>query len=279
MNRNDASYLGGATTTRLWLQPWQVRNSMGINNEAASSMTPIAEDDETRSEYSFIYINEAASAKSMLYPSSTLPNTFDFKIQDVWGCEHRFLCEVRDDELIVKNGSVVVENENGHVEEITGEEVVKSIVQVVDANGIADVEMKTDDVEYEVIVDLKSTLNATESSQVNGFMLCEELNGKLLNQVKVAADAVATKDDLPTSPDPVENTDSQAIVNNDLSPVDEEQGQVTVDESVKPFKDLESQVTANMSDPWENPIKEDESEVSVDVSESTVGESYKNHKS
>ncbi|GKA69254.1 hypothetical protein Tco_0775318 [Tanacetum coccineum] len=53
--------------------------------------------------------------------------------------------EVRDDELIVENGYVVVvvvENENGHVGEITGEEVVKSIVQVVDANGIADVEQK-----------------------------------------------------------------------------------------------------------------------------------------
>nr|GEW33892.1 hypothetical protein [Tanacetum cinerariifolium]GEZ60744.1 hypothetical protein [Tanacetum cinerariifolium] len=57
--------------------------------------------------------------------------------------------EVRDDEPIVENGFVVVENKNGHVGEITGAEVVKSIVQVVDANGIADVEMKTDDVESE----------------------------------------------------------------------------------------------------------------------------------
>nr|GFC76368.1 hypothetical protein CTI12_AA466230 [Tanacetum cinerariifolium] len=199
---------------------------------------------------------------------------------------------VRDDELIVKNGSVVVvENENGHVEEITGEEVVKSIVQVVDANGIADVEMKMDDVEYEVIVDLKSTLNATESSQVNGFMLCEELNGQsvlmadvvntiistpdlvstdievIVNdepksastlvdetekpsedlQVKVAADAVATKDDLPTSPDPVENTDSQAIVNNGLrfatsALINEAKCQVTV---VEPFEEV--QVKAHVS--------------------------------
>ncbi|GJY42478.1 hypothetical protein Tco_0429748 [Tanacetum coccineum] len=39
--------------------------------------------------------------------------------------------EVRDDEPIVKNGSVVVENSNGHIGEIMGEEVVKSIVQVV----------------------------------------------------------------------------------------------------------------------------------------------------
>ncbi|GJZ45225.1 hypothetical protein Tco_0592821 [Tanacetum coccineum] len=42
----------------------------GIDNEAASSMTPVAEEDETQR-----YINDAESAKSMLYPSSTLPNT------------------------------------------------------------------------------------------------------------------------------------------------------------------------------------------------------------
>ncbi|GJW51416.1 CBS domain-containing protein CBSCBSPB1-like protein [Tanacetum coccineum] len=70
-----------------------VGNTAGIDNEAASSMmqkfwdtamatSPVAEDDETRSENSFRYINDAESVKSMPYPSSTLPNTFGFKIQD-----------------------------------------------------------------------------------------------------------------------------------------------------------------------------------------------------
>ncbi|GKA93549.1 hypothetical protein Tco_0815535 [Tanacetum coccineum] len=207
--------------------------------------------------------------------------------------------EVRDDELIIENGYVVVvENENGHVGEITGEEVVKSIVQVVDANGIADVEQK------------RTMLNL--SLLALWFTRLEKPSKDL--QVKVVTDAVVTKDDLLTSPDPVENTDSQVIVNDDLesatstlineaecqvtivepseevqvkahvselaqSPVDKEQGQVTADESGKPFKDLESQVKANGSETCENLIKEDESEVSVDVSESIVCKSCKNHRS
>ncbi|PWA43717.1 hypothetical protein CTI12_AA466230 [Artemisia annua] len=268
--------------------------------------------------------------------------------------------EVKDgvrDEAIVENGSVVESgsesvSENGHVGEITGEEVVKSIDQVADANGngIADVEAKTEDVESEVIVDQKSTtesspdvVNTTDELNAQSVLTSDVVNttdelvsvpdpvttdGEVIVndelksvstsidetakpsedlQVKVAADVVITTDELPTSPDPVENTDSQVIVNDDLesttstlineaecqvtvvepseeevqvkadvselaeSPVNEEEGQVTVDESGKPSEDLESQVTANGSETCENPVKEDESEVSVDVSESVVG--------
>ncbi|GJU80874.1 hypothetical protein Tco_1283239 [Tanacetum coccineum] len=68
-------------------------------------------------------------------------------------------------------------------------------------------------------------------------------------QVKVAAaDAVATKDNLLTSPDPVENIDSQVIVNDDLKPttsalINEAECQVTV---VEPSEEV--QVKAHVSE-------------------------------
>ncbi|GJY53181.1 hypothetical protein Tco_0444845 [Tanacetum coccineum] len=294
---------------------------------------------------SYVFVTDAVSPKSD--DEIHLVESVDDKLGRENGVVVNGSVEVRD-EAIVENESV--ETENSLVGEITGGEVVKSIDHAGDANGIADVETKTQDVESEVIVDQKSTLNATGISQGHGFMSPEELNGQsvltadvvntivstpdpvstdsevIVNdepksastlvdetekpsedlQLKVAAaDAVATKHDLLTNPDPVENTDSQVIVNNDLesatstlineagcqvtvepseevqvkahvselaqNPVDEEEGQVTADESGKPFEDLESQVTGNGSETCENPIKEDESEVSVDVSESIVG--------
>ncbi|KAJ0785392.1 putative CBS domain-containing protein CBSCBSPB [Helianthus annuus] len=84
----------------------QVGNTAGIDNEAASSMmqkfwdsamatSPVAEDDDTRSENSFRFINDAETIKSLPYPSSSLPYTFPFKIQDKKGLMHRFICDTR----------------------------------------------------------------------------------------------------------------------------------------------------------------------------------------
>ncbi|KAI3763227.1 hypothetical protein L1987_53680 [Smallanthus sonchifolius] len=83
-----------------------VGNTAGIDNEAASSMmqkfwdtamaiSPVEEDDELRSESSFRFINDAETLKSLPYSSSTLPNTFAFKIQDKLGLMHRFICDTR----------------------------------------------------------------------------------------------------------------------------------------------------------------------------------------
>ncbi|KAK9073586.1 hypothetical protein SSX86_007910 [Deinandra increscens subsp. villosa] len=83
-----------------------VGNTAGIDNEAASSMmqkfwdsamaiSPGEEDDELRSEGSFRFTNDADTVKSLPYPSSTLPNTFAFKIQDKHGLMHRFICDTR----------------------------------------------------------------------------------------------------------------------------------------------------------------------------------------
>ncbi|KAI7733513.1 hypothetical protein M8C21_030688 [Ambrosia artemisiifolia] len=83
-----------------------VGNTAGIDNEAASSMmqkfwdsamatSPVAEDDETRSESSFRFFNDAETVKSLPYFSSTLPYTFPFKIQDKQGLMHRFICDTR----------------------------------------------------------------------------------------------------------------------------------------------------------------------------------------
>ncbi|XP_071742517.1 CBS domain-containing protein CBSCBSPB1-like [Rutidosis leptorrhynchoides] len=83
-----------------------VGNTAGIDNEAASSMmqkfwdsamaiTPVEEDDEIRSVSSFRLMSEADSLKSFPHPSSMLPNTFGFKIQDKHGRMHRFICDTR----------------------------------------------------------------------------------------------------------------------------------------------------------------------------------------
>ncbi|KAJ0804344.1 putative CBS domain-containing protein CBSCBSPB [Helianthus annuus] len=83
-----------------------VGNTAGIDNEAASSMmqkfwdsamatSPVAEDDDTRSENSFRLFNDAETIKSLPYPSSSLPYTFPFKIQDKKGLMHRFICDTR----------------------------------------------------------------------------------------------------------------------------------------------------------------------------------------
>ncbi|GJR54654.1 hypothetical protein Tco_1405175, partial [Tanacetum coccineum] len=81
---------------------------------------------------SYDFVTEGVSPKSDSAPDDQIQ-----LVADKLGRENGVVVvngsvEVRDDEPIVENGSVVVvENENGHAGEIMGEEVVKSIVQVV----------------------------------------------------------------------------------------------------------------------------------------------------
>ncbi|KAI3688659.1 hypothetical protein L2E82_46397 [Cichorium intybus] len=84
-----------------------VGNATGVNNEGGTSMmqkfwdsamtlTPIEDEDETKSEGSMKLTSEAGDiAKSLGYPSSTLPNSFAFKVQDKRGRMHRFICDSR----------------------------------------------------------------------------------------------------------------------------------------------------------------------------------------
>ncbi|XVE54477.1 hypothetical protein DITRI_Ditri03aG0084800 [Diplodiscus trichospermus] len=84
-----------------------VGSTSGINNEAATSMMqkfwdsamalpPIEDDDETRSDNSLKLASDGAeTGKSLPYPSSNMPNTFGFKIQDKRGRMHRFTCDTR----------------------------------------------------------------------------------------------------------------------------------------------------------------------------------------
>ncbi|KAA8542102.1 hypothetical protein F0562_023254 [Nyssa sinensis] len=84
-----------------------VGSTAGVTNEAASSMmqkfwdsamalTPLDDEEETRSEGSLKLASEGGeTGRSVPYPSSSLPNTFAFKIQDKRGRMHRFNCDVR----------------------------------------------------------------------------------------------------------------------------------------------------------------------------------------
>ncbi|XP_071692303.1 CBS domain-containing protein CBSCBSPB5-like [Rutidosis leptorrhynchoides] len=85
-----------------------VGNATGVNNneggssmmqkfwDSAMALTPIADDDETRSESSVKLASEnGETGKSPAYPSSTHPNSFAFKIQDKMGRMHRFICDSR----------------------------------------------------------------------------------------------------------------------------------------------------------------------------------------
>ncbi|KAJ6386825.1 hypothetical protein OIU78_016702 [Salix suchowensis] len=81
-----------------------VRNTTGVNNETANTLmqkfwdsamatSPNGDEDETRSEGSLKMASEGTeTAGSLLYPSSGLPNTFSFKIEDKKGRMHRFIC-------------------------------------------------------------------------------------------------------------------------------------------------------------------------------------------
>lgn len=85
----------------------QVGSTPGVNNEAASSMMqkfwdsamalgPGEDDDETRSEGSLKLASEGTeTARSLHYPTSSMPNTFSFKIEDRKGRMHRFNCDIR----------------------------------------------------------------------------------------------------------------------------------------------------------------------------------------
>ncbi|CAN1147144.1 CBS domain-containing protein CBSCBSPB5 [Linum perenne] len=84
-----------------------VGNAGGLNTEATSTMmqkfwdsamalSPNDDDDESRSEGSLKLISEGAeTARSLPYPSSLVPNTFSFKIEDKRGRMHRFTCDTR----------------------------------------------------------------------------------------------------------------------------------------------------------------------------------------
>ncbi|PPD66418.1 hypothetical protein GOBAR_DD36702 [Gossypium barbadense] len=76
----------------------QVGSTSGVNNEATTTMMqkfwdsamalpPTEEDDETQSRS-----DGAETGRSLPYPSSNMPNTFGFKIQDKRGRMHRFTC-------------------------------------------------------------------------------------------------------------------------------------------------------------------------------------------
>ncbi|KAI3686372.1 hypothetical protein L1987_80047 [Smallanthus sonchifolius] len=82
-----------------------VGNATGVNNEGGSSMmqkfldsamalTPVEDEDETRSESSLKLASESGeTGKSLAYPSTAHPNSFAFKIQDKRGRMHRFTCD------------------------------------------------------------------------------------------------------------------------------------------------------------------------------------------
>ncbi|GJT21611.1 CBS domain-containing protein CBSCBSPB1-like protein [Tanacetum coccineum] len=84
-----------------------VGNATGVSNEGGSSMmqkfwdsamalTPIYDEDDTRSESSVKLTSESGDpGKSPAYPLSTHPNSFAFKIQDKRGRMHRFICDFR----------------------------------------------------------------------------------------------------------------------------------------------------------------------------------------
>ncbi|XP_074563007.1 CBS domain-containing protein CBSCBSPB5-like isoform X1 [Curcuma longa] len=78
----------------------------GVGNEAVSSLMQkfwdsalttgsLEEDDETRSEGSMKMASEGTETVTSSFPSSNLPDTFSFKLQDKKGRIHRFHCETR----------------------------------------------------------------------------------------------------------------------------------------------------------------------------------------
>ncbi|KAF9619301.1 hypothetical protein IFM89_006488 [Coptis chinensis] len=83
-----------------------VGNSAGVGNEATSTMMqkfwdsamtlgPLSDDDDTRSEVSMKASDGTDPGRSSSYPSSILPYTFAFKIEDKKGRLHRFNCDTR----------------------------------------------------------------------------------------------------------------------------------------------------------------------------------------
>ncbi|CAL5327443.1 hypothetical protein CsSME_00007150 [Camellia sinensis var. sinensis] len=84
-----------------------VGSTAGVSNEAASNMmqkfwdsamelSPLGDEEDSRSEGSLKMASESAeTARSLPFPSSSLPNTFAFKIQDKKGRMHRFICDTR----------------------------------------------------------------------------------------------------------------------------------------------------------------------------------------
>lgn len=83
-----------------------VGSTAGVTNEAASNMmqnfwdsamalSPL-DDEDTRSDGSLKLASEGGeTARSLPYPSSSLPSAFAFKIQDRKGRMHRFICDTQ----------------------------------------------------------------------------------------------------------------------------------------------------------------------------------------
>ncbi|KAF5460072.1 hypothetical protein F2P56_019969 [Juglans regia] len=84
-----------------------VGSTAGISNEATSTMmqkfwdsamasSHHGDEEDTQSEGSLILASEVTETeRSLPFPSSNLPNTFSFKIQDKKGRMHRFTCDVQ----------------------------------------------------------------------------------------------------------------------------------------------------------------------------------------
>ncbi|XP_047316879.1 CBS domain-containing protein CBSCBSPB1-like [Impatiens glandulifera] len=85
-----------------------VGSTAGVSSDAANSMmqkfwdsamalSHVDEDDDTQSEGSFKLTSEGGeTGRSQPYPSSGLPSTFAFKIQDKQGRMHRFNCDTKN---------------------------------------------------------------------------------------------------------------------------------------------------------------------------------------
>ncbi|XP_024990326.1 uncharacterized protein LOC112524635 isoform X2 [Cynara cardunculus var. scolymus] len=179
---------------------------------------------------------------------------------------------------VVPETNDIAQDANGHLGMITGEEgvVVKNTDEVESANGIMNVEAKTDIVAG-VTFDPEPTLNPIERSQVTVFEsepTIKTFEGSeshaTINQSVSTPDLInTTGESLPTL-NSVRHTDCEVMVNDGLESVstliEKAECQATVDGSGKPPEDLECQVTADGSESSGGPIKERECQVKVDAS-------------
>lgn len=194
------------------------------------------------------------------------------------------------DEATLENGSIVdlpvvpetndiAQDVNGHLGKITEEEgaVVKSIDEVEGANGIMNVEAKTDDILSGDAFDPEPPLNPIECSQVTVFESeptikpSEESESRAtITQSVTTPDLINTTDESLSTLNSVRNTACEVMVNDGLESVstmiDKSECQVTVDGSGKPPEYLECEVTADGSESSGGPSKERECQVTVDAS-------------
>lgn len=109
-----------------------VGNSVGAGSEAANTMMqkfwdsamtlgPLSDDDDTRSEGSMKVASEVTDpGRSSGYPSTILPYTFGFKIEDRKGRLHRFNCDTRSltdliSAILQRMGDDIDRNELPHI--------------------------------------------------------------------------------------------------------------------------------------------------------------------